>query len=173
MNNQDPNSETYFEPLDTEIKNNIPPHNLPKTPPKNTSKNGVPNNPQQTSEVNSGEIENPAYPQDLSKFSNDSIEGKIRDSLYAVVDPEISLNIIDMGLVYKIEFDKSDKKALLEVTLTTPACPLTQQIEMQIQQILMGVVDKVEVKWVWEPMWTVRNISQSGREQLIAIGFNI
>jgi metal-sulfur cluster biosynthetic enzyme len=96
---------------------------------------------------------------------------KVKDCLYQVVDPEIALNIVDMGLVYGVEVQ--DDTAILDLTLTTPACPLTAMIDAQVRDVLLGVVKDVRINWVWDPIWDLSKITDSGREQLRAIGFNL
>ncbi|MDR2538865.1 MAG: metal-sulfur cluster assembly factor [Bifidobacteriaceae bacterium] len=116
----------------------------------------------------------------ISALENDSahavnpLEERVRDCLYQVIDPEIMLNIVDMGLVYaiKIETDPmAGETAILDLTLTTPMCPLTGSIESQVRQTLMGVVRNVQINWVWDPIWDLSMITEAGREQLKAIGF--
>ncbi|MDR0950031.1 MAG: metal-sulfur cluster assembly factor [Candidatus Ancillula sp.] len=97
----------------------------------------------------------------------------IKNALLPVVDPELGISIVDLGLLYGIDYNDDFKITTLNMTLTTAACPLTGQIEMQAQQALEGVVDgEVVINWVWEPAWTTDMITEEGKKQLSAIGFN-
>lgn len=99
------------------------------------------------------------------------IEEQIKDSLYQVFDPEIMVNIVDMGLIYKIE--EKDNIAIINMTLTTPTCPLTSVLEEQIKIVLQGIVDDVQINWVFDPPWSFDKMSESGKEQLRSVGYSI
>jgi metal-sulfur cluster biosynthetic enzyme len=96
---------------------------------------------------------------------------KVLDILSSVIDPELGVSIVDLGLIYKI--DLSPKTLFIDMTLTTPACPLTSYIEEQVYEVLAGVAEGVKINWVWDPPWSAQKITQSGREQLQAVGYNI
>lgn len=103
----------------------------------------------------------------------DDVEEAMRD----VVDPELGINIVDLGLLYDIHLEQ-DNTVTLDMTLTSPACPLTDVIEDQTNAALVGgpgggVVDEVRINWVWMPPWGPEKITDEGREQLRAIGFTI
>lgn len=78
----------------------------------------------------------------------------LRELLREVIDPEIGINIVDLGLVYGIELSGGGV-AVIRMTLTTPGCPLGGYIEDAIQEILWGTpgVDDVDVRIVWDPPW--------------------
>ncbi|MCT6811493.1 MAG: metal-sulfur cluster assembly factor, partial [Bifidobacterium sp.] len=76
-----------------------------------------------------------------------------------------------LGLVYGIEIDELGR-AIITMTLTTPACPLTDLIEDQCASVLAGLVEEFRIDWTWSPRWTLDMITPEGREQLAAIGFN-
>lgn len=97
------------------------------------------------------------------------------EALKDVVDPELGINIVDLGLVYGTSVEEGDqgKTAVLDMTLTSPACPLTDVIEDQTRMALDGVVDDFTVNWVWMPPWGPDKITDDGREQLRALGFNV
>jgi metal-sulfur cluster biosynthetic enzyme len=99
----------------------------------------------------------------------DEIEEAMRD----VVDPELGINVVDLGLVYGITVDDRSRVAVLDMTLTSAACPLTDVIEDQTRSVLDGVVDDVRINWVWMPPWGPDKITDDGREQLRALGFNV
>ena len=94
------------------------------------------------------------------------------DALKDVVDPELGVNIVDLGLIYGLDVDRNNH-ATIEMTLTTPMCPLTDQLEYDVRYVLDGVVDDVTITWVWLPPWTMDRITDDGREQLRAIGYHL
>jgi metal-sulfur cluster biosynthetic enzyme len=108
-----------------------------------------------------------AVPEKLSQEAEDVLEA-LRD----VVDPELGINVVDLGLVYGIDVD-ADRVATLDMTLTSAACPLTDVIEDQAREALDGLVSDFRINWVWMPPWGPENITEDGREQLRALGFNI
>ncbi|MCS4535117.1 metal-sulfur cluster assembly factor [Corynebacterium sp. HS2168-gen11] len=107
-------------------------------------------------------------PEDQAKAFD--IEEYLRD----VIDPELGINVVDLGLVYDIWID-SVGEAHVNMTLTSPACPLTDVIEDQAQQAVVGnnVVSKLHLHWVWLPAWGPHMITEEGREQLRALGFSV
>ena len=109
----------------------------------------------------------PAVSEALSQEVEDVLEA-LRD----VVDPELGINVVDLGLVYGVDVD-ADKVATLDMTLTSAACPLTDVIEDQAREALEGIVTDFRINWVWMPPWGPENITEDGREQLRALGFNI
>jgi metal-sulfur cluster biosynthetic enzyme len=96
----------------------------------------------------------------------------ILEALRDVVDPELGINVVDLGLVYGVDVD-AEKVATLDMTLTSAACPLTDVIEEQAREALDGLVTDFRINWVWMPPWGPENITEDGREQLRALGFNI
>ena len=96
----------------------------------------------------------------------------VLEALRDVVDPELGINVVDLGLVYGVDVD-ADKVATVDMTLTSAACPLTVVIEDQAREALDGVVSDFRINWVWMPPWGPENITDDGREQLRALGFNI
>lgn len=91
------------------------------------------------------------------------LHGKIRDALRAVADPELGVNIVDLGLVYDIEVE--DGQALVTMTLTSPGCPAGEQILAGARAKAESVegVDEAEVKLVWKPFWTPDRIDKKVR----------
>ena len=94
------------------------------------------------------------------------------EAMKDVVDPELGINVVDLGLVYGITVD-GQNHAVIDMTLTSAACPLTDVIEDQTEQSLEGLVSSYRVNWVWMPPWGPDKITDDGREQLRALGFNI
>lgn len=105
--------------------------------------------------------------------SLEDLEEAMRD----VVDPELGINVVDLGLVYDIRVDEA-RVATVDMTLTSAACPLTDVIEDQTRSVLIsgpggGLVDDVKINWVWMPPWGPDKITEDGREQLRALGFTV
>jgi metal-sulfur cluster biosynthetic enzyme len=93
---------------------------------------------------------------------------KIFDALHDVVDPELGINVVDLGLVYNVRMDAD--VAVLDMTLTSAACPLSDIIEGQVFQVLDGLVVDHTINWVWMPPWSPAKLTPEGREQANAIG---
>lgn len=98
-------------------------------------------------------------------------EAEILEALKDVVDPELGINVVDLGLVYGVAL--SDEVATLDMTLTSAACPLTDVIEDQAHSALEGLAKDVKINWVWLPPWGPDKITDEGRDQLRALGFNV
>jgi metal-sulfur cluster biosynthetic enzyme len=96
----------------------------------------------------------------------------VTEAMKDVVDPELGINVVDLGLVYGVHIDE-DTKAVIDMTLTSAACPLTDVIEDQTNTALEGLVNDVLINWVWMPPWGPDKITDDGREQLRALGFNV
>jgi len=96
---------------------------------------------------------------------------ELLEALKDVVDPELGINVVDLGLVYGVNVD--DEIATLDMTLTSAACPLTDVIEDQAHSALEGLVKDVKINWVWLPPWGPDKITDEGRDQLRALGFNV
>ena len=96
----------------------------------------------------------------------------LTEAMRDVVDPELGINVVDLGLLYGITVDDS-RVATIDMTLTSAACPLTDVIEDQTQAALGPLVDEVRINWVWMPPWGPDKITDDGREQLRALGFNV
>ncbi|HET8604249.1 MAG TPA: metal-sulfur cluster assembly factor [Marmoricola sp.] len=96
----------------------------------------------------------------------------VREAMKDVVDPELGINVVDLGLVYDVHLDESTN-LVLDMTLTSAACPLTDLIEEQTNSALEGIVNDVTINWVWMPPWGPDKITDDGRDQLRALGFNV
>jgi metal-sulfur cluster biosynthetic enzyme len=99
-------------------------------------------------------------------------EDEVIDALHDVVDPELGINVVDLGLVYGVAVDPGNV-AVVDMTLTSAACPLTDVIEDQTRAALDGIVDDFRLNWVWMPPWGPEKITDEGREMLRALGFNV
>ncbi|MDO5688241.1 MAG: metal-sulfur cluster assembly factor [Pseudoscardovia radai] len=95
----------------------------------------------------------------------------VKEALHQVIDPELGVDVMDLGLVYGIEID-SLGRAIITMTLTTPACPLTSLIEDECATVLAGLVDEFRIDWTWTPPWNVDMMTPEGAEQMAALGFN-
>ena len=96
----------------------------------------------------------------------------IWEAMKDVVDPELGINVVDLGLVYGVNVD-DHSNLVLQMTLTSAACPLTDVIEDQTRAALDGLVNDFRIDWVWMPPWGPDKITDDGREMLTALGFNI
>ncbi|MHA7262329.1 metal-sulfur cluster assembly factor [Arthrobacter sp. TMN-37] len=96
----------------------------------------------------------------------------VEEALKDVIDPELGVNVVDLGLLYGLKY-ADDGALLIDLTLTTAACPLTDVLEEQVGQVLDGVVDDWRLNWVWMPPWGPEKITEDGRDQMRALGFNI
>ncbi|MFF3868634.1 metal-sulfur cluster assembly factor [Micromonospora sp. NPDC001898] len=101
----------------------------------------------------------------------------VEEAMKDVVDPELGINVVDLGLLYGVHVD-DDNVATLDMTLTSAACPLTDVIEDQTRQALTtgpggGLVDDIRINWVWLPPWGPDKITDEGRDQLRSLGFNV
>jgi metal-sulfur cluster biosynthetic enzyme len=108
---------------------------------------------------------------DLSGSSSPTVED-VTEAMKDVVDPELGINVVDLGLVYGVHVEE-DNRAVIDMTLTSAACPLTDVITDQTNQALEGLVTDVTINWVWMPPWGPDKITDDGREMLRALGFNV
>ena len=108
-------------------------------------------------------------------FERDAVD--LEEAMRDVVDPELGINVVDLGLLYglNLEQGESGTVALIDMTLTSAACPLTDVIEDQTRTALVGtgLVSEIKLNWVWNPPWGPDKITDDGREQLRALGFTV
>ena len=107
-----------------------------------------------------------ATPTELDASESTVDDGALIEALREVIDPELMINIVDLGLVYSI--NHTDRKAQVEMTLTSPACPAGPQIIMQSKMALEKVegIDVAEIKLVMSPPWTPARMTDEARDQL-------
>ncbi|HCT76962.1 MAG TPA: metal-sulfur cluster biosynthesis protein [Micromonosporaceae bacterium] len=110
---------------------------------------------------------------EVQKATQDDVTEAMKD----VVDPELGINVVDLGLVYGVHIDE-ENVATLDMTLTSAACPLTDVIEEQTRAALTsgpggGLVSDFRINWVWIPPWGPDKITEEGRDQLRSLGFNV
>jgi metal-sulfur cluster biosynthetic enzyme len=107
----------------------------------------------------------------------DELLADLDEAMHDVIDPELGINVVDLGLLYGLEVGHGDEGPLaqLEMTLTSPACPLQDMIEDQTRNALVGsgLVSEMTLNWVWDPPWGPDKITDDGREQLRALGFTV
>jgi len=125
-----------------------------------------------TEEAEAPAAEAPVAQAPAAPLADNSENEDILEALRDVVDPELGINVVDLGLVYGITLD-AERNAAIDMTLTSAACPLTDVIEDQAREALEGVVNDFRINWVWLPPWGPESITDDGREQLRALGFNI
>ena len=106
------------------------------------------------------------------KYSPEEVEKiktRILESLEQVIDPELGIDIVNLGLIYEIRFNGTNGETEIDMTLTTMGCPLADLLTDQIYDAMSDVpeVTKTDVKLVWYPAWTVEKMSRYAR---IALG---
>jgi metal-sulfur cluster biosynthetic enzyme len=94
----------------------------------------------------------------------------VRETLRTIVDPEIGINIVDLGLIYGIDI-KEEGKVNVRMTLTSPACPLGAVIQAQVHQALTKLpwVKEPSVELVWSPMWDPRKMASEDAKMELGI----
>ncbi|HCQ31076.1 TPA: DNA methyltransferase [Candidatus Collierbacteria bacterium] len=94
------------------------------------------------------------------------IEDKIREALRKVIDPELGVSIVDLGLIYDIRYE--DGEAEVEMTLTSPGCPLAPVIDKMVRNAMKDVpeVKNVTIDLVWDPPWSKDAMSEELRAEL-------
>ena len=100
----------------------------------------------------------------------------VEEALRDVIDPELGINVVDLGLIYGVVIDQTNT-AVIDMTLTSAACPLTDVIEDQARDALCAgprpLANRIAINWVWLPPWGPDKITDDGREQLRSLGFNV
>ena len=98
---------------------------------------------------------------------------QVTEALKDVMDPELGVNIVDLGLIYDLGWDEENDALVIHMTLTSAGCPLTDVIEEQTAEALDGTVDAFRINWVWMPPWGPERITDDGRDMMRAFGFAI
>ena len=113
----------------------------------------------------------------MTETAPDDLLADMEEAMRDVVDPELGINVVDLGLLYGLNVEKTETGtvALVDMTLTSAACPLTDVIEDQVLTALVGagLVSEIKINWVWNPPWGPDKITDDGREQLRALGFTV
>ncbi len=94
---------------------------------------------------------------------------RVTSSLESVIDPELGISVVDLGLIYNIQIELG--KISIDMTLTTPGCPLAAMIASEVEERLRQTFEgtQIEVNLVWDPPWTPDRLSESAKRQL---GYN-
>ena len=95
----------------------------------------------------------------------------VTEALKDVIDPELGINVVDLGLVYGVTVENGN--AVVDMTLTSAACPLQDVLEEQTFAALDPITEPHRINWVWMPPWGMERITEDGKDQLRAIGFNL
>ena len=107
-------------------------------------------------------------------MNKNELKIKIVENLKLIFDPELPVNIYDLGLIYKIELEVKDNYMYceIEMTLTSPSCPVSDSLLSQVQYAALNLeeIDEVNVDLVFEPMWTNEKITIEGRDILMMSG---
>jgi metal-sulfur cluster biosynthetic enzyme len=107
--------------------------------------------------------------QTLSPTLFDQVEEALKD----VMDPELGVNVVDLGLIYDLGWDDENNALIISMTLTSAGCPLTDVLEEQTAEALDGIVEAFRINWVWMPPWGPERITDDGRDMMRALGFAI
>ena len=93
---------------------------------------------------------------------------ELTESLKKVEDPELGINIVDLGLIYSLEWSQDEGVVHIDLTLTSPGCPLGPEIMRDIKMTLHGLdgVQQVDVDLVWSPLWNPKMMSDYAKEEL-------
>lgn len=99
-------------------------------------------------------------------------EEEIRSAMKQVEDPELGVNVVDLGLLYGVSQD-DEGNVVLDMTLTSMGCPLTEQIQGDARAALepLDGVRSVEINWVWDPPWTPDSMTEEGRSLMKVMGY--
>ena len=96
------------------------------------------------------------------------IKKKIIDEIKKIYDPEIPVNIYELGLIYKIEVDEKNNKVLIEMTLTSPNCPVAESLPNSVKENILKIdgISNVDLKLVWDPPWTKDKMPEAAKLEL-------
>ena len=95
------------------------------------------------------------------------IKNKVIEAVKKIYDPEIPVNIYELGLIYKIDVDEKSN-VNVDMTLTSPNCPVAESLPKQVKETIMKIagVSDVDLKMVWEPPWTKDKMSEAAKLEL-------
>ena len=96
------------------------------------------------------------------------LKEKIITEIKKIYDPEIPVNIYELGLIYKIEVNEQNKKVIVEMTLTSPNCPVAESLPNSVKENIMKIdgISDVDLKLVWDPPWTKDKMSEAAKLEL-------
>ncbi len=103
-----------------------------------------------------------------SQLGGSLIQQTVLWKLLDVYDPEMGVNIVDMGLVYRIHVEPAAQQLFIDMTLTSKACPMGKMIVLQVEETLKAGFPDMEiiVTLVWDPKWSIDRMSDAGKQQL-------
>ena len=110
----------------------------------------------------------PGQPGALLVPSQEDIVEELRE----VVDPELGVNVVDLGMVADILID-DEANVVVDMVPTSPTCPMTDRLEYSAELATEGMVNSLTISWLWLEVWTPARLTEDGREQLRAFGLNI
>ncbi|HQA31720.1 MAG TPA: metal-sulfur cluster assembly factor [Propioniciclava tarda] len=96
----------------------------------------------------------------------------IVEAMREVIDPELGVNVVDLGMVADILID-DEANVIIDMVPTSPTCPMTDRLEYSAELATEGMVNSLAVNWLWLEVWTPARLTEDGREQLRAFGLNI
>lgn len=107
-------------------------------------------------------------------LDRDALEAQVLEALKVVRDPEIPVNVVDLGLIYNVEIS-DDGVADIDMTLTSMGCPVQDMIQADAELAAMKVegVRRVNVEFVWSPPWSTDKMTDDGKKQMRMFGFNL
>ena len=96
------------------------------------------------------------------------LKEKIITEIKKIYDPEIPVNIYELGLIYKIEVNEENKKVIIEMTLTSPNCPVAESLPNSVKENILKIdgINDVDLKLVWDPPWTKEKMSEAAKLEL-------
>ncbi|HEU0257202.1 MAG TPA: metal-sulfur cluster assembly factor [Microbacteriaceae bacterium] len=98
---------------------------------------------------------------------------KVEEALKDVIDPELGVDIVNLGLVYGYTWDAANQRLFIKATLTSAECGHQGIIGSQIAKAIEGIVPSHVVEWVWMPAWSPARVTEDGRDMMLALGFNV
>jgi metal-sulfur cluster biosynthetic enzyme len=110
----------------------------------------------------------------MDGLDKERLKAQVLEALKVVRDPEIPVNVVDLGLIYRCDID-DDGHVDIDMTLTSMGCPVQDMIQSDAEIAAMKVdgVTRVTVDFVWSPPWTPQKMTDDGKKQMRMFGFNI
>jgi metal-sulfur cluster biosynthetic enzyme len=100
-------------------------------------------------------------------------QDQVREAMKQVDDPELGINVVDLGLLYEVRVDDATGKVDLDMTLTSMGCPLTDQIIADVRKFVepLDGVTSVDINWVWDPPWGPDKMTDDGKLMMKVMGY--
>jgi FeS assembly SUF system protein len=104
---------------------------------------------------------------DDKSLDREALKERVVEVMQSIYDPEIPVNIYELGMVYEIEVDE-EANAIVSMTLTSPACPVAESLPAEVEMKLNSIdeLKSAKVNLVWEPPWTPERMSEGAKLQL-------